>query len=536
MHHPNDAAAGPAARAAHPMPESPKVPNDLVAVLDMGASAIRVVIGQVTPTRRVRVIEEASRGVLLGRDTFSGGMIRSQTLDAALSAIEGFRQLMHGYNVQHVRAVATSAVREARNAEIVLDRIRGRTGISFEIINEAEESRLTYIAVRSALGKHVVFRGGWTLLVEVGGGSTSVTLLRRGQPNRSGVYALGAIRMRQYLDLKSHEHDLQVSVLKRYIANVVDELRVEIPLRQVQHVVAIGGDIRFAASQIVEQQEDSVRAVPRDAFLAFCDEVERLDDEALVDRFRLPPVEADTLVPALLVYRALLSETKARQVIVSDASLRAGILLDMAAEGGRLGTAEFEHQVLASAETLGHKYRFDRAHGRHVAKLAMQLFDQLRGEHGLSERDRLLLHVAALLHDIGVYVSLRAHHKHSQYLLGASQIFGLTDEETAIVANITRYHRRGLPQRSHLPYAALDRQARIIVNKLGAILRVANALDAEHLQKVQAIHLVRQERVWILELDGTGNLTMEQMAATARADMLTQTFGRQLVVRRAGAE
>ena len=133
--------------------------------------------------------------MLLGRDAFSTGMIRSQTLDAALSAIEGFRQLMHGYNVHHVRAVATSAVREARNSEIVLDRIRGRTGISFEIINEAEESRLTYIAVRSTLGKHAVFRGGWTLLVEVGGGSTSATLLRRGQPNRSGVYALGAIRM-----------------------------------------------------------------------------------------------------------------------------------------------------------------------------------------------------------------------------------------------------------------------------------------------------------------------------------------------------
>ena len=524
-----------ASGAADAMPDTANTPDDLIAVLDMGASAIRVVIGQITPSRRVRVIEEGSRGVLLGRDAFSTGMIRSQTLDAALSAIEGFRQLMHGYNVRHVRAVATSAVREARNSEIVLDRIRGRTGISFEIINEAEESRLTYIAVRSTLGKHAVFRGGWTLLVEVGGGSTSATLLRRGQPNRSGVYALGAIRMRQYLDLKSHEHELQVSVLKRYIANVVEELRVEIPLRQVQHVVAIGGDVRLAASQIAEQDEDSVREVPREAFLAFCDDVERLDQEALVDRFRLPPVEADTLVPALLVYRALLSETKARHLIVSDASLRAGILLDMAAEGGRLGTAEFEQQVLASAETLGHKYRFDRAHGRHVAKLAIQLFDQLRGEHGLSERDRLLLHVAALLHDIGVYVSLRAHHKHSLYLLTASQIFGLTDEETAIVANITRYHRRGLPQRSHLPYAALDRQARIIVNKLSAMLRVANALDAEHLQKVQQIQLVRQERVWILELEGAGNLTMEQMAATARADMLTQTFGRQLIVRRAGS-
>ncbi len=516
------------------MSSAAKEPNDVVAVLDMGASAIRLVIGQVMPSRQIRVIEEASRGILLGRDTFSTGTIRSQTLDAALTALEGFRQIMLGYKVAHVRAVATSAVREARNAEIVLDRIRGRTGIAFEIINEAEEVRLIYLAVRHAMGKHSVFKGASTLLVEVGGGSTNVTLLRRGQASRSGVYALGAIRMRQQLNLKSHRHDIQATLLKRYIANVIDEIRVEIPLRQVTHLVAVGGDVRFAASQAVELEEDGVREMARDDFLAFCDEVERLDEDALVERFRLPAVEAETLVPALLVYRALLSETVARRVVVPDASLRAGILLDMAAEGGRLGREDFEQQVLASAEALGHKYRFDRDHGRHVATLAVRLFDQLRGEHGLSERDRLLLQVAGLVHDIGMYVSLRAHHKHSQYLLAASQIFGLTDEENAIVANITRYHRRGLPQQSHLAYAALDRADRIIVHKLGAILRVANALDAEHLQKVTDLRLIRQDRTWIVEIEGSGDLTMELMAATARADMLTQTFGKPVAIRVAG--
>src|SRR4029078_5800588 len=134
-----------------------------------------------------------------------------------------------------------------------------------------------------------------------------------------------------------------------------------------------------------------------------------------------------------------------------------------------------EHQVLASAEAVGHRYRFDRAHGRHVAMLATSLFDQCLEEHGLGGRERLLLRVAALLHDIGVYVSLRAHHKHSQYLLAALQIFGLADEETAMVANIARSPRRALPQPSHPPYAALDRRERLTVDKLAAILRLANA-------------------------------------------------------------
>jgi exopolyphosphatase/guanosine-5'-triphosphate,3'-diphosphate pyrophosphatase len=502
----------------------------------MGASAVRLVIAEMAagggPTR---VVEEVSRGVLLGRDTFSAGRIRTETAERTLAALEGFRRVMDRYGVQHVRAVATSAVREARNSEIFLDRIRGRTGIGFDIINEAEESRLMYLAVRHALGRHPAFRGARTLLAEVGGGSTSLTLLRRGQPNRSGVYALGAVRLRQGLDLARHRHDLQVALLKRSIATVVDEIRLEIPLHRIAHVVGIGGDVRFAASQILQDEgPGDGREITRAAFLAFCDQVEQLDEDGIVDRFRLPAVEAETLMPALLVYRTLLSETRAERLVVSDASLRAGVLLDLVEPGGGSGAGDFERQVLASAEALGERYRFDRTHGRHVAMLATRLFDELRDQHALAERERLLLQTAGLLHDVGIYVSLRAHHKHSQYLLAASQIFGLSDEETAVVSNVARYHRRGTPQESHLPYAALDRPHRLIVNKLGAILRVANALDAEHLQKVHGLRLLRREQGWVLELEATGDVTMEQMAATARADMFADVFGRRLLVRPGG--
>jgi len=517
------------------MPDSSGIATELIGVLDMGASAIRLVVAEIDNKRNVRVIEEASRGVLLGRDTFSGGLIRSQTVDAALEALDGFREIMDGYGVRDVRAVATSAVREARNADMFLDRIQGRTGIRFEIINEAEESRLVYMAVRHALRRHASLKSARTLLVEVGGGSTSLTLLRRGEPMRSGVYALGAVRLRQQLDLRRHTQELQVALLKRYIANVIEEIRLEIPLDRVSHVIAIGGDVRFVAAQLTgTEPEADVREISRDQFLAFCDEVERMDEDSLVDRFRLPAVEAETLLPSLLIYRTLLSETSGARMTISSASLRAGVVLDAAEPKNRVTAEDFEHQVLASAEALGHRYRFDRDHGHHVAMLATRLFDELRAEHGLGDRERLLLQVSALLHDVGVYVSLRAHHKHSQYILAASQIFGLSNEETAIVSNIARYHRRGLPQDTHVPFIALDRTDRLIVNKLGAILRLVNALDAEHAQKVRDVKLIRRGSNWVLELEGDADLTLEQLAATARGDMFAETYGRQLIVRRAG--
>jgi exopolyphosphatase/guanosine-5'-triphosphate,3'-diphosphate pyrophosphatase len=278
-----------------------------------------------------------------------------------------------------------------------------------------------------------------------------------------------------------------------------------------------------------------VPIVPKKAFLAFCDEVVADDVDQIVDKYHLPQAEAETLVPALLAYRELLLETVAETVVVPDVSLRAGLLLDIARseEGG--GIEDFSKQVLASAEALGEKYRYDATHGRHVAFLATRLFDDLKAEHGLTARDRLLLEVAALLHDVGIYVSLRGHHKHTQYLLSVSEIFGLSRDDMVLVSNVARYHRRATPQKSHLPYMALDRDARVVVNKLAAILRTANALDADHLQKVKDVHVVSEEGAWVLEVEGAGDLTMERLASLSRSDYLTDVFGQRVTFREAAA-
>src|SRR5262245_29375954 len=337
----------------------PSRPARLVAVLDMGASAIRLVIAEIAADGSIRVVEEASRGILLGRDTFSSGFIPARTIDATLSALEGFHHLIQSYGVEEVRAVATSAVREAQNGDLFLDRIQGRTGITFSTINEAEESRLLFLAVRRALGGQPEFRGPWTMIAEVGGGSTSLTLLRRGRPNRSGVYALGAVRLRQRMDLQGLSHDLQVSLMRRSIANLIAEIRLEIPLHQVSDLIAIGGDVRFAASQILEEEPGEVRSISRSAFQEFCERIAPTDEEELITRFRLPAAEAETFGPAILVYQALVSESAAKEIVVADASLRSGLLIDLAAPGGRLGGRDFEQQVLASAESVGHRYRFD---------------------------------------------------------------------------------------------------------------------------------------------------------------------------------
>lgn len=505
-----------------------------VAVLDMGASAIRLVIAELHDGEPPRLLEEASRAVMLGKDAFTAGRLGAGTIEATLRALEGFRRIMDSYGVIRYRAVATSAVREAINRDTFLDRVRLRTGIDVEVIDGSEENRLTYIAVREALRGHDALTSGDALLVEVGGGSADLSFLRRGEPVYSGTYALGAVRMRQSLASWHGGHDQRVKLFRRTVQNIVEDIRREVPLREARHFVALGGDARFAAEQVLgEAAEPGPRAVPRERFTAYCEEMAALDDEQLVERYRLPLAEVETLVPALLVYRELLLETQAAVVLVPEASLRAGLLLDMVRTEQGLGIEDFSRQVLGSAAALGDKYRYDAPHARHVALLAAKLFDELHSEHGMGGRDRLLLEVAALLHDVGIFVSLRSHHKHSQYILSVSEIFGLGREDMAVISNIARYHRRAAPNKSHLPYMALDAEARVRVNKLGAILRVANALDADHLQKVRDVRVVREEDQWVLEAEGGGDLTLERLAALARADLLVEVFGRKVAFREA---
>ena len=522
------------------MPDSAsEIRPETVAVIDIGASAVRLVVAELAPGRRPFIIEEAQRSVSLGKDTFSTGRIGSGTMEAALGALEGFKQLMDGHGVTRYRAVATSAVREASNADTFVDRVQVRAGLRVDVIDGSEESRLIYLAVRDRLEGHPALSAAHTLLVEVGGGSADISLLAGDRPKYSGVYALGSVRMRQSLRHWSGDRERRVRMLTRNIGNIVKDIHRDIPIQSAEYMIAFGGDIRLAAQELIDVPEGGVCEVPRNAFLEFCARVEKLGEEDLVDRFGLSPGDAETLVPALLVYRALLVETSAAGITVPHASLRAGLLVDLSGGPGDPGSkqlADFGSQVLASAESLGEKYRYDATHARAVAHLATRLFDDLKAEHGMDARDRLLLEVAALLHNIGVFVGLRAHHKHAQYLIQASEIFGLSSDDRAVIGNVARYHRRGLPQKSHLPYMALDRLERVRVNKLAALLRVANALDAEHTQKVQDLHVRAVDGAWVLEVEGIGDLTMERMTVDARADLFQDVFGRALSWRGAGVQ
>ncbi len=506
--------------------------NRLLAAIDIGASAIRMDIAELADEGRLKLLDSLKKGVQLGRDAFTEGVLSEESIRAACGVLQDYKRVMDSFGVLRYRAVATSAVREASNSDRFLDRVLMSTGLDVEIIDGPEENRLTLLAVQESLRSSPYLKPGTSVLVEVGGGSADVTLLKDQEPAQSGTFPLGAIRLRASVSAGSGGHDKQMRLLTRQIQNIVATVRRSISLKDVTEFIALGGDVRFAARVLAgAEAPQSAAAIPRKAFEEFVEQTAKLSTERLVRQYHLSYMDAETLVPALLTYLLLLKLTAADQIVVAGATIRAGMLLDLAPSQGGERFSKLTFQVLSAARNLGRKYQFDESHAERVKTLAELIFDQLRSEQRMNDSHRLYLQVAALLHDIGLFVSSRGHHKHSYYLISQSDIFGLRPKEREIIAQVSRYHRRALPGRTHLPFVSLERDERMLVSKLAAILRVANALDKEHLQKLTDLQVSREGDQLVLTTQIGADLTMERMALAARSDLFHEVFGNRIVLR-----
>jgi exopolyphosphatase/guanosine-5'-triphosphate,3'-diphosphate pyrophosphatase len=497
-----------------------------VAAIDVGSGSIRMVIAQVSPDGKIEVLENLERAARLGQDSFRRGRLTPGTMRAAIAILRDYRRVLDLYSVQSVRAVATSAVREAANAEAFLDRVLMVTGVEVTVIDPSEESRLTVSAVRQDIGKAFDVDRGDVLFSEVGGGSTLLTVLHQGQIAASQSLLLGSIRLQETLLTSSEPPARSSRLLRQQIANVISVNRGTLQLKRIRVFIAMGADARFAARTVGEAIPATplmrVAKTSLDRLVRTC---ERQTAAQLGRRYGLSSPEAETLNPALLVHHALLRATRAKEVIVSQVSMRDGLLLDLARHvTGREDPSLWEG-VIQSALAVAEKYQADLNHCRNVSHLAACLFDQLQGEHGLKPRHRLLLRVAGLVHEVGGFVSSRAHHKHSYYLVANSEIFGLTREEILTVALIARYHRRSCPKPAHVEYMTVPREIRMVVNKLAALLRVADALDRGHAQQVREIRCERREDELVVITPGVTDLTLERRAVASKGDLFEEIYG-----------
>jgi exopolyphosphatase/guanosine-5'-triphosphate,3'-diphosphate pyrophosphatase len=301
-------------------------------------------------------------------------------------------------------------------------------------------------------------------------------------------------------------------------------------LSYVRTFVVTGSDARHAAAHIGTELNEHCWIIDRKGFIQFVEKVQNYSIEECVQKLNIPYADAEGFIPGIFVYKLFLERTAAVQVVVPFVSIREGFLIDLARGVDPDLQEEFFSQVIASAVNLGRKYHYDEPHNRHVADLCLVIFDALVREHGMSRRDRMMLEAAAILHDIGMFIRGAGHHKHGQYIVANSEIFGLHREELDIIANVIRYHRSDPPSPTDIDYIALQREDRILVLKMASILRVADALDRGHSQRIKNVRVERRSEVVALHTGGNLDLSSERIGLEEKADMFQDVFGYKVIL------
>jgi exopolyphosphatase/guanosine-5'-triphosphate,3'-diphosphate pyrophosphatase len=503
-----------------------------VAILDIGARAIRLDIAEIMPGGQVRLLDSLQQAVSLGKDTFSEGTIDRASIEECVGILKGFRHVMDEYGITHpdqIRAVATSSVREASNRDTFLDRIYIATGISVTILEDAEVEHLIHLAIHDLFETEPALRKGTVLIAEVGGGTTHLILIQDGYVTFSSAYKLGALRIMETLEASATSPERLPAILDQHIQRTVNQMLETVPVRSIPCLIALTGDMETSMRRLIPgwTQDDTARvSMSRFTLPA---KLVATPPEKLMQKHHLPPQEAETAGQALFIYDRIARAFGVRQLVITPKSMRRGLLSLMA--GSAQAAARFVEQLTHSAITLGRKYRFDEKHALQVADLSIQLYRALQKEHGLDSHYEGLLCAAAILHDIGAYVSNNSHHKHSMYLILNSEIFGLTQEDNTLVALVARYHRRALPSRSHLEYQVLSRDSRLVVSKLAAILRIADALDRSHLRQLHALSFVREDDQLVITASDVEDVALERLALAEKGDLMESIFGLQPVLR-----
>jgi exopolyphosphatase/guanosine-5'-triphosphate,3'-diphosphate pyrophosphatase len=256
-----------------------------------------------------------------------------------------------------------------------------------------------------------------------------------------------------------------------------------------------------------------------------------MSPEERMKKYNLRPDRADVIVPAGAIFEYVATRVRAREIWVPFTGLVDGVVIDVARAAGAEGMKQLEvSQTRNAAMALLRKYEADPKHAEQVSRLAVSLFDQLKSLHKLGKRDRLLLELGALLHEVGNFIGAPGHHRHAYYIISETPILGLTDDELHIVANLARYHRKAMPDTDHECYAELSDGDRDRMRSLAALLRVADALDHDHKQKVSAVKAKARDTKLRLKVRARGDVTLDEWSLESKGDLFQKEFGLEPVV------
>ncbi len=500
-------------------------PPERIAAIDIGSNSVRLVVAQVEGPGGYRVLDEERENTRLASEIDETGRLGDTAIEESFIALRNFLSIAAGYGVHQLRAIATSAVRDAENGQDFCDRARAELGLHIDVITAREEGKLAYLSVARAF--EVQDRP--IAVADIGGGSTEIVLASNGLIDEVFATRLGAVRIAERCHLIDASDTKTLAAAEAYIDKQLKKVG-KLPFVP-SRLYGTGGTFTAMASVLTARAgEDDrplrgyqvARANVRHLMLDFA----KMPIEKRRKVAGLNPRRADIIVAGLLVIDRILRWLHTNTVQVHTRGVRDGLLLTMVKQTPTRVVSLAERR--AGVERFAINCGVDLKHARQAARIAGLLLDQLAQPLGIDPSDRELIEAAAILANVGYLINFDKHHKHSYHLILNSDLIGFERQDLLLVASVARYHRGAAPKKKHKGYAELSDDDRHRVAKMAALLRLALALDRTHQQQVEDLRCrVLKDRVEVT-IKASGDAEVDLWAARRKVDLFESVFGKQV--------
>jgi exopolyphosphatase/guanosine-5'-triphosphate,3'-diphosphate pyrophosphatase len=505
------------------------------AAVDIGSNSVRMMAGEVTDGG-TRILAQDRQVTRLGESVFRTGRISKEALDFLCANLARMASAYSRLEVLGVRAVATSAVRDASNRQEFLQRTSVVLGTNVEIISGSEEARLIHLGVQARWPRPKER----SLIIDVGGGSSELIASQGGQIIDAVSKPLGAVRLTELFLKADPPPPEELRRLDAYIGEKLTAFHRQHGAEKFNRTLATSATAAAIVSAVnripraKRDEADRVRA-PTNQIRELYRTLVETDVSGRRKIAGIGPRRAEIIIAGTAVFLRALELFRQPSLYYCSAGVRDGIIADLAARRVGRELSQLSREQRSVVEGMAKRYGVALKHARHVACLGQRLFEILRPLHQLPPAAGKLLEASAYLHDIGHFVSDLAHHKHSAYLVANSEMPGFTNKERLVIAALCRFHRKSIPQPKHPQFQTLDAESKRLIVNLAPLLRIADALDRGHEQKVRDVTAITRDGAVTLVVQGEQDADLEIWAANEAAKSFGETYTVPITLRRARA-